>query len=157
MIDMSELTESVKGYIEGLQDVLQRKYQISEDKALNMITSSYIMDSLIDYPEETLHDDIEAHADNIYEDHQASKKTKTERLLLEAGYEGTIFFTNPSYEDAFLGISSDDRAIYDYEKMIESLVNHEDMTEDEAREFIDYNATFYIEGGPIILYRLEEQ
>lgn len=156
MIDMSELTESVKGYIEGLQDVLQRKYQISEDKALNMITSSYIMDSLIDYPEETLHDDIEAHADNIYEDHQASKKTKTERLLLEAGYDGTIFFTNPSYEDAFLGISSDDRAIYDYEKMIESLVNHEDMTEDEAREFIDYNATFYIEGGPIILYRLEE-
>lgn len=156
MIDMSELTESVKGYIEGLQDVLQRKYQISEDKALNMITSSYIMDSFIDYPEETLHDDIEVHADNIYEDHQASKKTKTERLLLEAGYEGTIFFTNPSYEDAFLGISSDDRAIYDYEKMVESLVNHEDMTEDEAREFIDYNATFYIEGGPIILYRLEE-
>lgn len=156
MIDMSELTESVKGYIEGLQDVLQRKYQISEEKALNMITSSYIMDSLIDYPEETLHDDIEVHADNIYEDHQASKKTKTERLLLEAGYEGTIFFTNPSYEDAFLGVSSDDRAIYDYEKMVESLVRHEDMTEDEAREFIDYNATFYIEGGPIILYRLEE-
>lgn len=155
MVDISELTESVKGYIEGLQAVLQRKYQISEEKALNMITS-YIMDSLIDYPEETLHDDIEVHADNIYEDHQASKKTKTERLLLEAGYEGTIFFTNPSYEDAFLGISSDDRAIYDYEKMVESLVNHEDMTEDEAREFIDYNATFYIEGGPIILYRLEE-
>lgn len=156
MVDISELTESVKGYIEGLQAVLQRKYQISEEKALNMITSSYIMDSLIDYPEETLHDDIEVHADNIYEDHQASKKTKTERLLLEAGYEGTIFFTNPSYEDAFLGISSDDRAIYDYEKMVESLVNHEDMTEDEAREFIDYNATFYIEGGPIILYRLGE-
>lgn len=87
MIDMSELTESVKGYIEGLQDVLQRKYQISEDKALNMITSSYIMDSLIDYPEETLHDDIEAHADNIYED----QISRTERLLLEAGYEGTIF------------------------------------------------------------------
>lgn len=30
MVDMSELTESVKGYIEGLQDVLQRKYQISD-------------------------------------------------------------------------------------------------------------------------------
>lgn len=79
-------------------------------------------------------------SDNIYKD----KVSKTEQLLLEAGYEGTIFFTNPSYEDAFLGISSDDRAIYDYEKMVESLVNHEDMTEDEAREFIDYNATFYL-------------
>lgn len=152
MADMSELTENAKDYIECLKDILQRKYQLSGETALNIITSSYIMDSLIDYPEETLHDDIEAHADNIYED----QISKTEQLLLEAGYEGTIFFTNPSYEDAFLGISSDDRAIYDYEKMVESLVNHEDMTEDEAREFIDYNATFYIEGGPIILYRLEE-
>ena len=91
-------------------------------------------------------------SDNIYED----KVSKTEQLLLEAGYEGTIFFTSPSYDDAFLGVSSDDRAIYDYEKMFESLVNHEDMTEEEASELIDYNATFYIEGGPIILYRLEE-
>lgn len=45
MVDISELTESVKGYIEGLQAVLQRKYQISEEKALNMITSSYIYES----------------------------------------------------------------------------------------------------------------
>lgn len=97
-------------------------------------------------------DMLELTSDNMYKDHAS----KTERLLLEAGYEGTIFFTNPSYEDAFLSVSSDDRVIYDYEKMVESLVNHEDMTEDEAREFIDYNATFYIEGGPIILYRLEE-
>lgn len=67
---------------------------------------------------------LELTSDNTYED----KASKTERLLLDAGYEGTIFFTNPSYEDAFLGVSSDDRAIYDYEKMVESLVNHEDMT-----------------------------
>lgn len=156
MTDTLKLTKSAKTYIEVLKDTLKTKYQLSDSKVSSLVMDSYVIDSLIDYPEETLHDDIEAHADNIYEDHQASKKTKTERLLLEAGYEGTIFFTNPSYEDAFLGISSDDRAIYDYEKMIESLVNHEDMTEDEAREFIDYNATFYIEGGPIILYRLEE-
>lgn len=41
MVDMSELTESVKGYIEGLQDVLQRKYQISEEKALNWKSRSF--------------------------------------------------------------------------------------------------------------------
>ena len=75
-------------YIEGLQAVLQRKYQISEEKALNMITSSYIMDSLIDYPEETLHDDIEAHADNIYED----QVSKTERLLLVGRIRGNDIF-----------------------------------------------------------------
>lgn len=65
---MVELTESAKGYIECLKDILQRKYQLSGEKALDMITTSYIMESLIDYLEETLHDDIEAHADNIYED-----------------------------------------------------------------------------------------
>ena len=152
MTDTLKLTKSAKTYIEALKDTLKTKYQLSDSKVSSLVMDSYVIDSLIDYPEETLHDDIEAHADNIYED----QVSKTERLLLEAGYEGTIFFTNPSYEDAFLGVSSDDRAIYDYEKMVESLVNHEDMTEDEAREFIDYNATFYIEGGPIILYRLEE-
>lgn len=65
MVDISELTESVKGYIEGLQAVLQRKYQISEVKALKYDTSSYIMDSLIDYPEETLHDTLK-HMQIIY-------------------------------------------------------------------------------------------
>ena len=30
--------------------------------------ASYIIESLIYYPEETLHDDIETNADNIYED-----------------------------------------------------------------------------------------
>ena len=65
---MAELTENAKDYIECLKDILQRKYLLSGEKALDMITTSYIMESLIDYPEETLHDDIEAHADNIYED-----------------------------------------------------------------------------------------
>lgn len=68
MVDMPELTENAKDYIEYLKDILQRKYSLSEEKALDMITSSYIMESLIDYQEETLHEDIEAHADNIYED-----------------------------------------------------------------------------------------
>ena len=65
---MAELTENAKDYIECLKDILQRKYLLSGEKALDMIATSYIMESLIDYPEETLHDDIEAHADNIYED-----------------------------------------------------------------------------------------
>lgn len=30
MVDMSELTESVKGYIEGLQDVLQRNIKFQK-------------------------------------------------------------------------------------------------------------------------------
>lgn len=54
--------------IEALKDTLKTKYQLSDSKVSSLVMDSYVIESLIDYPEETLHDDIEAHADNIYED-----------------------------------------------------------------------------------------
>lgn len=68
MTDTLKLTKSAKTYIEALKDTLKTKYQLSDSKVSSLVMDSYIMESLIDYPEETLHDDIEAHADNIYED-----------------------------------------------------------------------------------------
>lgn len=65
-----------KDYLMALKDVLKRKYSLSGEDAADMILSSYIISLIVLYPEETLHDDIEVHADNIYEDHQASKKQK---------------------------------------------------------------------------------
>lgn len=65
-----------KDYLMALKDVLKRKYSLSGEDAADMILSSYIISLIVLYPEETLHDDIEVHADNIYEDHQASKKNK---------------------------------------------------------------------------------
>lgn len=68
MADTLKLTKSAKTYIEVLKDTLKTKYQLSDSKVSSLVMDSYVIDSLIDYPEETLHDDIEAHADNIYED-----------------------------------------------------------------------------------------
>lgn len=68
MTDTLKLTKSAKTYIEALKDTLKTKYQLSDSKVSSLVMDSYIIESLIDYPEETLHDDIEAHADNIYED-----------------------------------------------------------------------------------------
>lgn len=68
MTDTLKLTKSVKTYIEALKDTLKTKYQLSDSKVSSLVMDSYVIESLIDYPEETLHDDIEAHADNIYED-----------------------------------------------------------------------------------------
>lgn len=65
-----------KDYLMALKDVLKRKYSLSGEDAADMILSSYIISLIVLYPEETLHDDIEVHADNIYEDHQVSKKKK---------------------------------------------------------------------------------
>lgn len=68
MTDALKLTKSAKTYIEALKNTLKTKYQLSDSKVSSLVMDSYVIDSLIDYPEETLHDDIEAHADNIYED-----------------------------------------------------------------------------------------
>lgn len=81
-----------------------------------------------------------------------------EERLLEAGFEGIKFFINYSYDTALIGVSDDGRAIYDYEKMIEWLMDEENWSDDEAVEWIEHNtirALPYLgEGAPIIMYPL---
>ena len=59
--------------------------------------------------------------------------------LAAAGYEDVVIFENYSYDDALIGVSEDGRAVYDYEKMVEWLVNKEGMPCEDAVEWIDYN------------------
>ena len=65
MTDTLKLTKSAKTYIEALKDTLKTKYQLSDSKVSSLVMDSYVIESLIDYPEETLHEDIETHADNF--------------------------------------------------------------------------------------------
>ena len=45
--------------------------------------------------------------------------------LLEDGYENVKILINCSYDNALIGVSNDGRAVYDYEKMIECLMDKE--------------------------------
>lgn len=82
-----------------------------------------------------------------------------EERLLDAGYEGIKYLTNYSYDSALIGVSHDDRAIYDYEKMIEWLMNEEGWSYEEAIEWVDYNTIralpYMGADAPIIMYPLE--
>lgn len=78
-------------------------------------------------------------------------------ILCDMGYENSIIFDNPSYDSAIIGISEDERVIYDYDKMINYLVTEDDMTIEEASDFISYNTIRslpYVENHPIIMYNL---
>lgn len=79
--------------------------------------------------------------------------------LCEMGYETSIVFENPDYASAAVGISEGGAVIYDYDLMVESLMEEEGMDATDAMEFIDYNtvrALPYIgPGAPIIMYRLD--
>lgn len=79
-------------------------------------------------------------------------------MLCERGYEDVIVFENPDYADAFIGLSHDSRAVYDFDRMVQCLVDADGMEYDEAVEFIEYNtirALPYYPDGPIVVTSLE--
>ena len=84
--------------------------------------------------------------------------TAEERLLNE-GYEGIKFLTNYSYDDALIGVSEDGRAVYDFEKMIDWLIEEEGFSDEEAVDWIETNTLralpYMGERAPIIMYPLE--
>lgn len=81
-----------------------------------------------------------------------------EERLLDAGYEGIKYLTNYSYDDALIGVSDDGRAIYDYEKMIEWLMDEEGWSDNEAVEWIEVNTLralpYMGSDAPIVMYPL---
>ncbi len=86
-----------------------------------------------------------------------------ENILLESGYEDTVYFTDFGYDDAIIGIDVDNRAVYDYCKMVNWLIEEEEFSEQDAIEWIDYNtirALPYIDSqtngkAPIIMHPID--
>lgn len=78
-----------------------------------------------------------------------------EERLIENDYEDVIILKDYSYDDALIGVSEDNRAIYDFNKMIEWLVRVEDFTPEEAVEWIEYNTIralpYMTEAAPITM------
>lgn len=50
-----------------------------------------------------------------------------------------IMFESPAYETALLGWTHDYRAVYDMQRCVDHLVEHEGATREEAEEWFSYN------------------
>lgn len=89
---------------------------------------------------------------------EPTKLDNLKQQLIDNDCEDTIVFDNPDYVDAFIGVDLNDRAVYDYDKMIECLMNEDNMTAEDAAEFIDFNTIrslpYMSEKSPIIIRRL---
>lgn len=48
-----------------------------------------------------------------------------EERILENGYENVKYLSHFSYDSALIGITTDNRAVYDFEKMVEWLIIEE--------------------------------
>lgn len=79
-----------------------------------------------------------------------------EEKLLDAGYEDVKYLVNFSYDDALIGVSHDGRAIYDYDKMIETLMKEEGWTYEDSADWVNYNTIralpYMGKDAPIIMY-----
>jgi len=77
------------------------------------------------------------------------------RWLMDHNFSDTVILESPDYFSAIIGISDDGRLVYSYRKMVDFLVDTDDMSEDEAIEFIDYNTVnalpYMGEKAPIIM------
>jgi hypothetical protein len=70
-----------------------------------------------------------------------------------------VLFESPSYASAVIGVSEDNRLIYDFDLMVECLMDEDGMDAVDAIEFIEYNtirALPYIPNHPIIKHNLFE-
>lgn len=72
--------------------------------------------------------------------------------------EDAIVFDNMSYDSSIIGVTTDGKVVYDYDKMVEELMQDEEWSYEEAVEWIDYNTirslSYAGENAPIIMYRL---
>ena len=85
---------------------------------------------------------------------------KNKDILMDQGFENFIIFENPDYDSAIIGITENNQVVYDYDKMIEHLMQEDDMDYEEAVDFISYNTIRSLpyagEGAPIIMYSIGE-
>ena len=69
-----------------------------------------------------------------------------------------VLFDNPSYDNAIVGVTTSNKAVYDYDEIIKCLVRDDGMTYDEAIEWLEFNtirASQYNGDNPIIIFRLD--
>lgn len=72
--------------------------------------------------------------------------------------EDAIVFDNMSYDNSIVGVTTDNRVVYDYNKMVEELMEDGEWSCEDAMEWIDYNTIRSLpyagEYAPIIMYSL---
>lgn len=74
--------------------------------------------------------------------------------------EDTIVFDNPSFDNSIIGVTTDGQVVYDYDKMVEELMRDDDISEQEAIDWIEYNTIRAIpyagEMAPVVMFVFKE-
>lgn len=83
---------------------------------------------------------------------------KIREALCDMGHEDSIILDGPEFDDAIIGVTDEGQVVYDYDKMVLSMMQQDNISEEEAIEFIEYNTIRALpyagEYAPIIMHQL---
>jgi hypothetical protein len=72
--------------------------------------------------------------------------------------EDTIVFDNPSFDNSIIGITTNGNAVYDYYKMVHELMEDDNINEEDAIDWIEFNTLRAIpyagEMAPVVIFPL---
>lgn len=81
-------------------------------------------------------------------------------VITEAGFSDVLFLSNYSYDSALVGVTTDNRAVYSFSKMVDWLMTIENFTREDAEDWIYYNTIrsmkYFGPSAPIIMYDVED-
>lgn len=66
------MRKDAKKYMNSVIETIIQKYNVPEIESYKLVKKSFLYDSLLKFPDETIHDDIETNADFVYEDYVSS-------------------------------------------------------------------------------------
>ena len=82
-------------------------------------------------------------------------------LLVELGLDESIVFENPSYDNAMVGYENGtNRIVYNFDNMVEDLMEQDSIEYEESVEFIEYNTLRALPYmgylAPIVMFPIED-
>lgn len=63
------MRKDAKEYMNSVVEIIVKKYHLSEIESYKAVKESFLYDSLLKFPDETMHDDIDTNADFVFQDY----------------------------------------------------------------------------------------
>jgi hypothetical protein len=83
-----------------------------------------------------------------------------EERLAANGYDDDVMLFRNEYDDAVIGMTTDDRVVYDFDLMVESAMKNQNCDYEEAVSWVEHNALGAIpymgDASPVVLNRLRD-
>lgn len=160
---LEEFSHLMGVHVDALRDMIKSNMKFNNVKSLGLFPFNFrTLDD--EARKELSRKFIEMLNEALFTDHgkKADEKERTvDSILEDNGYgdSGIIVLRNESYDTALIGVTSDNRAVYSFSKMVDWYVTKNKCSEEDAIEWIECNTLralpYMGEGAPIVIYGLD--